>query len=1056
MSIVDVGDAPAEGGGPRVQIQLLGRFRVVVDGAPIPLWTRKHPAHLVELLALQPHHRLHREQVLDVLWPDDPLDVAVPKLHKAAHFARKHTGAPGAIVLRGDVVALFPDATIHVDAEDFERAATAALEAGDQARAADVLERHDGDLLPDDPYEEWLAAPREHMRRLRIELLRLLGRWDDVLRVDPGHEESHVALMARFADAGDRYQALRQYDRLDRTLRSELGVRPGPEADAIRDRVLAAEATPQRAAPAVVGRACELAAIDVAMDGVATGRAGVVVLTGPAGSGKSALLQAAIERAAGRGWRLGAATGGAADGASAYAPVLDAVTDLCRRHPTLLDGVADAYRAEIDQALAGSDTQWDGHSTHLRLFVAVAELLRLAGATTGVVLAIDDLQGADDASIRLLHHVARALTESRVLLLLTRRPPSADEVERTGSLLGRGEVLDLTVGPLDDDAARALAAANIVGDGADRLDDIVAVAAGNPYLLLQLARHAASGPTWVASIDAAAVAGIPPDTRELLQRVATAGSAFDSDEFVALTGLADGDAFEHLDRAISLGVLEPATIGYRFRHRLVREALLRDVPPHRLRRIHRDAAERLATLGASPARIGHHLVHADDVRSAVPHLLAAAETEASLGAYRDALALVDTARPSASGTDRARLAALRADVLMALGDPAAVSAFREALELADPDDRRRLRARLARAAVMSGDVDTANAALEGMRLDGGAADGEILLAQGYAAFFSADFEGAAAVAEEARRRVLGGDQTWQVLDLVSLEGLIAHQRGEWFDRMKAELRRTRDVPAVANALFDGYLCPAEYLLYGPTPYADVIATARGLRDTALRSGALRAVAFATALIGEAAVLSGDLELAATELREAVELHHDLGAGGGEAHCLQRLAEVHLAEGDRDTARRLLDRAVPLARWSMMAKHLLQRIYGTMILAAPDPLAARAIVDRAESTLGTEDSCVFCTIMLSVPAAIVCAEVGDLEHAHHHLRAAEGSAMMWEGTAWEAATAEARAVVLAAEGDDAGAEAQLAAAVTRFEQAGHPLDVDRCRRRQRAVVPPAGG
>ena len=167
---------------------------------------------------------------------------------------------------------------------------------------------------------------------------------------------------------------------------------------------------------------------------------------------------------------------------------------------------------------------------------------------------------------------------------------------------------------------------------------------------------------------------------------------------------------------------------------------------------------------------------------------------------------------------------------------------------------------------MSGDIETANAALDGLALDGGGDDGEILLAQGYAAFFGADFDGAVAVADEARRRVLGGDQTWQVLDLVSLEGLIAHQRGEWFDRMRVELRRTRDVPAVANALFDGYLCPAEYLLYGPTPYADVIATARGLRDTALRSGALRAVAFATALIGEAAVLSGDLELAAGELQ----------------------------------------------------------------------------------------------------------------------------------------------------------------------------------------------
>ena len=211
--------------------------------------------------------------------------------------------------------------------------------------------------------------------------------------------------------------------------------------------------------------------------------------------------------------------------------------------------------------------------------------------------------------------------------------------------------------------------------------------------------------------------------------------------------------------------------------------------------------------------------------------------------------------------------------------------------------------------------------------------------------------------------MLAGDKTWQVLDLVSLQGLLAHQRGEWFDRMRGELRRTRDVPEVANAVFDGYLCPAEYLLYGPTPYADVIETARGLRATALRSGALRAVAFASALIGEAALLSGDLELAADELQEAVDLHHVLGSSAGESHSLQRLAEVRLAAGDRDGAGALLDQALPLARWSIIANHLLQRIYGTMIEAAADPLVARAIVDRAESTLGLEDRCRFCSVML---------------------------------------------------------------------------------------------
>ena len=71
------------------------------------------------------------------------------------------------------------------------------------------------------------------------------------------------------------------------------------------------------------------------------------------------------------------------------------------------------------------------------------------------------------------------------------------------------------------------------------------------------------------------------------------------------------------------------------------------------------------------------------------------------------------------------------------------------------------------------------------------------------------------------------------------------------------------------------------------------------------------------------------------------------------------------------------------------------------LAAPDAASARAMVDRAESTLGVEDNCTFCSIMLAVPATMACAAVGDLENAHRHLAIAEQSADLWAGTAWEA-------------------------------------------------------
>ena len=76
---------------PVIDITLLGRFGVTVDGEPIAdgSWTRRHAAALVKVLAIAPGRRLHREQIIDLLWPDDTLDEAAPKLHKAAHFARR-------------------------------------------------------------------------------------------------------------------------------------------------------------------------------------------------------------------------------------------------------------------------------------------------------------------------------------------------------------------------------------------------------------------------------------------------------------------------------------------------------------------------------------------------------------------------------------------------------------------------------------------------------------------------------------------------------------------------------------------------------------------------------------------------------------------------------------------------------------------------------------------------------------------------------------------------------------------------------------------------------
>ena len=332
----------------------------------------------------------------------------------------------------------------------------------------------------------------------------------------------------------------------------------------------------------------------------------------------------------------------------------------------------------------------------------------------------------------------------------------------------------------------------------------------------------------------------------------------------------------------------------------------------------------------------------------------------------------------------------------------------------------------------------------GLVTDGSPQDTELLLARGNLAFFQGDLEAADTVASEARRRVaLGRPDEWQMFELISLQGLVAHSRGEWFQRLRLELRSGARRPALAAGIFDSHLCVAEFLLYGPTPYPEVLELAASLRDTAERSGVLRAVAFATALRGETALLIGDLEMANAELQDAVDLHRDIGSAAGEAHSLQRLAEVKLALGDRVEANRLVHRALPLARFSSVALHLLQRVYGTMIVAAGDPAAARAMVDHAEAALGVYDQCPSCAIMLAVPAARACADVGDISDARRHLRAAENSARMWEGTAWQAAILEVKAHLAAAEGDLPAAHRLRLAASELFEASGQPLDAERC-------------
>ena len=227
--------------GTAVAVRLLGDFEVRVGVRTLSSrdWPRRHSAALVKLLALVPGRSLHREQVLDALWPDLDIGQAGPRLHKAAHFARKTLGHRDAVVLGAETVRLYPGVEVHIDATAFEQAAEAALRDGDVAAAKAALALHNGVLLPHDLYEPWAEQHRAHLGRLYTELLHQAEDWHQALAADASDETAHLALARRYAESGDRAAALRQLDRLDEVMRRDLGLAPGRQAAALRHQLTA-------------------------------------------------------------------------------------------------------------------------------------------------------------------------------------------------------------------------------------------------------------------------------------------------------------------------------------------------------------------------------------------------------------------------------------------------------------------------------------------------------------------------------------------------------------------------------------------------------------------------------------------------------------------------------------------------------------------------------------------------------------------------------------------------------------------------------------------------
>ena len=255
-------EAPRAAAGPPsgLTLQLLG--------VPAVSWRRgaelveirvrlRRSLHLLAFLALAPERRAHKSALLEALWPEAQAETtrrnfhpAISVLRRAVRDARQPATPSAVVVARAGVYALDPELAWEVDTEAFATAADAGdrhFARGDVETAARcwraAWHQYRGPLLQE-VTAEWLEAPRARLHQRYVAILRALGdlesrrqRWPDavdayraLLALEPLVEDAHLALLRAHARQGRRDLVRRQYEKLVRLLREELGIEPRLES----------------------------------------------------------------------------------------------------------------------------------------------------------------------------------------------------------------------------------------------------------------------------------------------------------------------------------------------------------------------------------------------------------------------------------------------------------------------------------------------------------------------------------------------------------------------------------------------------------------------------------------------------------------------------------------------------------------------------------------------------------------------------------------------------------------------------------------------------------
>jgi DNA-binding SARP family transcriptional activator/predicted ATPase len=939
-----------------------------------------------------------------------------------------------------------------------------------------------------------------------IDLLKLL------LARNPADEPIHRELMYLYALAGRRHESLRQYQACLEALAAN-GAPPHPETEALYRQIMSGQVSPPPAAkpkpvwlpPAPIavemerstplaGRRTELAALQSRIQAAWQGQGYTILLAGEAGVGKTRLAYEALRLAAMA--RMSTLIGAAyeEEGHLPYQPFIEAFDRyLVEQHLPPEQHPITHY-----QPLGSSDPQQE----HSALFKATATFLTTLAAHAPVVLLLDDLHAADEASLSLFHYLARQTRSSPIVLLATYRTdiatPPASPFDRLLNALYREQlsaVHHLTPLP-EQDGAQIIT--HILEGAADPtlIKAIAELAEGNPFCTQEITRAMLKADHLIQEAGQWRVKpGITPSVSSELQELlrermhrfgqniepaltaaAIIGREFRFPVLRAVVDLSDGELLDALDAALRGHLLEETETGYRFRHFLIRHTLYDGLSQTRRAWLHTRVAHAIETTYSSqPDRLQPHIESlafhynlSDQQDQALPYLIQAGHKaidiyalEMAVDYFEQALKLMDElalAKPD----QRWHILSQLAWCSYILADSRkAVAYVEQALALKPtenwqpvPKERIQLYLQAAFVLITSGDMNAAQPYLEtaqgevGETVEETVEYADLLYYVALWHWHRDEYQQAYDIAQRCLKIAKNLDAPDALARAYEILALAAHSLGKWQEGLDFEEQRS----ALAGAnidftvAFDAHLCLWEYYLYGDKAYKEVKRTVDQMLQQAQRMGALRAIAVCQSVNGALDYQVGHWPEAEAALRASIQLNRQLGTASGEAVASQRLGDLLTIRGQLEESRSILEEGVIAAERAHLRSHCQTRIYAALArnrLAAGDLTAADQSLALGLTASEAHGHCGTCESLLLPVAVSIRVAQGNLTSAETFAGHLDKAATRYGSRIWLALATQARGKLAAARGEIEAAVDCFKEAQAGFQAAGNEVEVTQC-------------